>query len=49
MPGCAEVCDKVARIFQKLKEYEMASCYFQVNFIILEACTLGALTWHLLL
>ena len=36
MPGCAEVCDKVARIFQNLKAYEMASSYFQVNLFSLK-------------
>jgi|LauGreDrversion4_1035100.scaffolds.fasta_scaffold785152_1 hypothetical protein len=34
MPGCAEVCDKVARIYQKLGLYERASHYFRVIYYL---------------
>ena len=34
IPGCAEVNDKIARIFQLLKEYERAATHFQVNSIV---------------
>ena len=47
IPGCAEVSDKAARIFQWLKEYEKASQFFEVNSICFAAPVFSVFHSHL--